>query len=68
MRFLVALSVAALTCFPAPGASRFELVSLGKLARVSDPQISPDGKSVVVVVARPNYEDNRSTPTLYWWT
>ena len=59
MRFLVALSLAALTCFPAPGAGRFELASLGKLARVSDPQISPDGKSVVVVVARPNYEDNR---------
>ena len=39
--------------------SRFEISSLGKLLRASDPQISPNGESVVVVVSRPNYEDNR---------
>lgn len=42
-------------------AKRFDLDSAAKLARLSDPQISPDGKSIVVVVARANYEDNRPT-------
>ncbi|HEV2664047.1 MAG TPA: hypothetical protein VG324_04010 [Blastocatellia bacterium] len=40
-------------------AKRFDLDSAAKLARLSDPQITPDGKSIVVVVARANYEDNR---------
>jgi dipeptidyl aminopeptidase/acylaminoacyl peptidase len=43
---------------------RFELDDLGKLVGVSDPQVSPDGKSVVVVVSRPNYEKNRSDKEL----
>lgn len=36
-----------------------ELDDLGRVVRVSDPQIAPDGKSIVVVVARANYEENR---------
>ena len=36
--------------------ARFDIADVGKIARVSDPQISPDGKSIVVVVTRPNYE------------
>src|SRR5262249_727255 len=40
-------------------AKRFDLASVAKLVRLSDPQITPDGKSIVVVVARANYEDNR---------
>jgi len=39
---------------------RFELDDLGKITGVSDPQIAPDGKSVVVVVSRPNYDKNRT--------
>jgi len=31
-----------------------------RLTGVSDPQISPDGKSVAVVVSRPNVKDNRN--------
>ncbi len=38
---------------------RMELEDLGRIVRISDPQIAPDGKSVVVVVSRPNYEENR---------
>jgi len=38
---------------------RMELDDLGRVVRVSDPQISPDGKSIVVVVAHANYEENR---------
>ena len=45
-------------------ARRFELDDLGKLVGVNDPQVSPDGRSVVVVVSRPNYEKNRSESKL----
>src|SRR5882724_5076189 len=44
----------------APAAEkRFDLTSLRKIVRVSDPQVSPDGTHVVISVSRPNYEDNR---------
>lgn len=38
---------------------RMQLDDLGRVVRVSDPQISPDGSSIVVVVARANYDENR---------
>jgi dipeptidyl aminopeptidase/acylaminoacyl peptidase len=38
---------------------RMQLDDLGRIVRVSDPQIAPDGKSIVVVVGRANYEENR---------
>ncbi|MGD0892101.1 MAG: S9 family peptidase [Terracidiphilus sp.] len=34
----------------------FDLAWLGKIVRVADPQISPSGKSLAVVVTRPDYE------------
>ena len=37
---------------------RFDLSDLGKLVRVADPQISPDGKSIAIVVARADYDTN----------
>jgi dipeptidyl aminopeptidase/acylaminoacyl peptidase len=47
-----------------PGAvastGRFDLEALARLTKVSDPQISPDGRSIVVIVSRPNYDDNRT--------
>src|ERR1700730_13103543 len=55
MRVLLIL-IAAL---PLLQGARFELSHIGKIARVSDPQIAPDGKSIVVVVSRPNYQENR---------
>jgi dipeptidyl aminopeptidase/acylaminoacyl peptidase len=42
-----------------PATNRFTIADLAKMASVSDPQISPDGKSVVIVVSRPNYEEKR---------
>ena len=42
------------------GRPSFSPDDLGKLVGVSDPQISPDGKSIVVVVGRPNYDKNRT--------
>jgi dipeptidyl aminopeptidase/acylaminoacyl peptidase len=53
---LIALSLIAA---PAAQPTRFELDDLGRVVRVSDPQIAPDGRSIVVVVARANYDENR---------
>src|SRR5437660_8477806 len=53
---LVAIALASSTAF---AANRFDLSYLGKMVRVSDPQIGPDAKSIVVVVSRPNYEEDR---------
>jgi dipeptidyl aminopeptidase/acylaminoacyl peptidase len=39
---------------------RIQLEDLTKIVTVSDPQISPDGKSIVCVVSRVNFEKNRS--------
>ncbi len=38
---------------------RFTLDDLGMITRVADPQISPDQRSIVILVSRANYEDNR---------
>lgn len=35
-----------------------------RIVNVSDPQIAPDGKSVVVLVSRPNLKDNRNDAEL----
>ena len=52
---LIAL-VPALTA--ATDSRRMEIADLHRIVKVSDPQISPDGKSVVCVVARANIKDN----------
>ena len=45
--------------FAATGGSQtFRIQNYAKVARVTEPQISPDGRSVVVVVSRPNYVEN----------
>ncbi len=63
MRRLLATAVVMLlvvAVLPAQQAARrFGLDDFSKVARVSDPQIAPDGRSVAVVVARPNLDDNR---------
>ena len=37
----------------------FDLNDLGKIVNLSDPQISPDGSSVLFITARPDYDENR---------
>jgi dipeptidyl aminopeptidase/acylaminoacyl peptidase len=60
MRSALALSIAlALVVAPAAQSKRFELDDFGRGVRVADPQIAPDGKSIVVVVSRVNYDENR---------
>src|SRR2546422_2616232 len=55
------LTLPALADAPATSAPphRIALEDLARLVRPSDPQVSPDGKSILIVVSRPNYEDNR---------
>jgi dipeptidyl aminopeptidase/acylaminoacyl peptidase len=55
MKTLVFALACFVPCIPVQ-AARFDVSDVGKIVRVSDPQISPDGKSIVIVVARPNYE------------
>ncbi len=38
---------------------KFTLSDVAKLTNLSDPQISPDGKTIVLVVSRPDYLQNR---------
>lgn len=45
--------------FPLLAQKKFELADYAKLVNISDPQISPDGKSIVIVVSRPDYTNNR---------
>jgi dipeptidyl aminopeptidase/acylaminoacyl peptidase len=43
---------------------RFTLDHAGKIVRLSDPQISPDGKTIALVVSRANFDENRYDPQL----
>lgn len=53
------LGLATATAAPAQ-ARRFELADLGRLVRVAEPQISPKGRSILLIVGRPDYKENRS--------
>jgi dipeptidyl aminopeptidase/acylaminoacyl peptidase len=58
MKISLVLVLAVFSCAPS-FCARFGIDRLGQLVRVADPQISPDGKSIIAVVSRPNYDDNR---------
>jgi Tol biopolymer transport system component len=64
MALFLVLSILALSEPSGPAAGRFDLSHPGKIVRLSDPQISPDGMSVALVVSRANWEDNRFDPQL----
>jgi dipeptidyl aminopeptidase/acylaminoacyl peptidase len=59
MKKLLICIVFAASCFTVDAQKRFELADLGKLTNMADPQIAPDGKSIVLVVSRPDYKLNR---------
>jgi len=44
--------------------NKFELDDFDKLVSLTDPQISPDGKSIVLVISRPNLEENKNKTEL----
>lgn len=41
------------------GIERFGLEHSGRIVHLSDPQIAPDGRSIVVAVSRANFDENR---------
>lgn len=45
-------------------AARFGIENVGRMVRMTDPQIAPDGKSIALVVSRTNYEEDRYDPEL----
>jgi dipeptidyl aminopeptidase/acylaminoacyl peptidase len=55
----LALSFVCLAASLAGAAERFNLEHAAKIVQVTNPQISPDGKSIVVAVSRANLQDNR---------
>src|SRR5579885_1718818 len=58
MRLLV-FALMGLCVSPATFAARFAPEHVGRIVRLNDPQISPDGKSIAMVVSRANFEENR---------
>jgi dipeptidyl aminopeptidase/acylaminoacyl peptidase len=48
----------------ASAAERFGLEDFDQIVRLSEPQMAPDGTSVVVIVSRANLEENRYDPEL----
>ena len=59
MKLTVGIASVVFLCLPGFGANRFDVGHLDKIRRVADPQISPDGKSIVIVVSRPNFAEDR---------
>jgi dipeptidyl aminopeptidase/acylaminoacyl peptidase len=44
--------------------AQFAVEHVGKVVRVADPQIAPDGKSIAIVVSRTNFDEDRYDPEL----
>lgn len=44
---------------------KFELDDIGKLSTLTDPQISPDGKSILIVVSKPDFVENKNKNDIY---
>ncbi|HWS72283.1 MAG TPA: hypothetical protein VN605_09215, partial [Thermoanaerobaculia bacterium] len=65
MRKLLPLLLALLVLLPlAARAERFQLGDRFRITTLSDPQLSPDGKSIAVVSSRPNVAENRHDASL----
>ena len=56
---LLFIALINLFSFPLLAQKKLELADYAKFVNISDPQISPDGKNVVIVVSRPDYVNNR---------
>ena len=58
-RHLAIVVVCLAMAVSAAAQSRMDLDAFGRIVRVSDPQIAPDGRCIVVIVSRANFEENR---------
>jgi len=59
-------TVALLAAAGALWGARYAIEDVGKVVRVADPEIAPDGKAIAVVVSRTNFEEDRYDPELVW--
>jgi dipeptidyl aminopeptidase/acylaminoacyl peptidase len=59
MKLSVGIASVLLLCLPGFAANRFDIAHLDKIHRLADPQFSPDGKSIVIVVSSPNFNEDR---------
>lgn len=65
MRFFIAAFFAfILSAAPALAAQRFSPDDLARIVGITDPQISPDGKTLLVVVTHSSLKDDRAHPDL----
>ena len=65
MRLRPVACVLSLAAFSFPCmATRFHVADWSKIVRLSDPEISPDGKAIVVVVGRANLDEDRTDSEL----
>ncbi len=62
----ISVTLVILCClhFAASAQRKFDLDDVNKLVTLTDPQISPDGKSIVFVLSRPDYEENKNNTEL----
>ena len=68
MRIAFTLLISLLIVFsqsPVYGQRKFELGDLDNLYTLTDPQISPDGKSVLIVVSKPDTVSNKNKSFIY---
>lgn len=62
--FISFLCFAVLHFGSAQSRKSFEITDYKRLVTLSDPQFSPDGKNIALVVSRPDIEKNRFTPEI----
>jgi hypothetical protein len=58
-------SAALVLAAPAPAQQRFTIDMTRRIVRLSSPAGSPDGRTVAVVVTRPNFVDDRFDSELH---
>lgn len=64
MSMMIRVCLALIAVAVPQSAARFDLDTPRKVVRVGDPAISPDGRSVAIIVSRSNIEENRSDAEL----
>lgn len=57
--FFVFVTASPTCAEPAHSESRMDLEAYGRIVRITDPQISPDGRTIVVTVGRADFDENR---------
>ena len=63
VRFVASITLAAVSALPS-FADRLKVADTAKIVRISDPEISPDGKSIVAVVGHANLDEDRTDAEL----